>query len=109
MRGSGGFTSLPIVIRFACPEDACALAHLAALDEAPLPPEPLLLAEVGGHIWAALSPRAGAHVADPFQPSADVVELLRQRARQLRDGDGRSPAWSRARIPRLLSRTAPLG
>jgi len=50
------------------------------------PPEapPLLIGERAGQPIAALSLADGAIVADPFVASADVVALLRLRARQLR-------------------------
>jgi hypothetical protein len=92
---------MQVVIRFAYPDDASAIARLAALDEAPVPPAPLLLGEVGGELWAALSPGTNAHISDPFRPAADIVALLRQRARQLdqiREGaHGRSRGVLRAR------------
>ena len=69
-----------LIIRRATPGDATALQRLAALDSrAPLPGD-VLLAESGGHPLAALSLATGAAEADPFTPTADVVELLRRRA-----------------------------
>ena len=54
---------LGITIRFAYPDDDAALRRLAALDSQLLPPGPLLVAEVAGELWAAVSvtgaPRAG--------------------------------------------------
>jgi hypothetical protein len=43
----------------------------------------LLVAEVDGEVRAALSLDTGEAVADPFAPSAALVDLLRTRARQL--------------------------
>ena len=40
----------------------------------------ILIAEVGEELRAALSLSEGSVVADPFHPTADVVELLRDRA-----------------------------
>ena len=74
-----GFT-----IRFAYPDDEPALRRLAALDSQPLPEAPLLVAEVGGELWAAVTiggePRA---IADPFRHTAALVALLRERADHL--------------------------
>lgn len=73
-----------VVIRRADPDDANALERLAQLGEHPLPQEPLLVAEVSGELWAALSVADGAVVADPFRPTVELVALLRARAEQLR-------------------------
>jgi hypothetical protein len=72
-----------VTIRYAADDDAAALARLATLDSARVPFGPLLLAEVGGELWAAVAIRDRAAIADPFRPSGPVVELLRARARQL--------------------------
>ena len=40
----------------------------------------MLLAVVGSEPVAALAVETGAVVADPFRPTADVVELLRRAA-----------------------------
>jgi hypothetical protein len=78
-----------LVIRSAGPADATRLRRLAELDDRPLPPEPLLVAEVDGRLWAAVSLAGLEHIADPFQPSAAVTELAVARARQLRGDTGR--------------------
>ncbi|HEY4825300.1 MAG TPA: hypothetical protein VIH85_00970 [Solirubrobacteraceae bacterium] len=88
--------TLPVVIRFAHPDDAEALAGLASLDEDSVPPEPVLLAEVDGELWAALSLSTHSHVADPFRPSGELLDLLRHRAQQL------CPAPSATRRRRVL-------
>ncbi|MFN0155326.1 MAG: hypothetical protein ACKVUT_13205 [Gaiella sp.] len=73
-----------VVIRHAGADDADALERLAQLGEHPLPQEPLLVAEVSGELWAALSVADGATVTDPFRPTVELVALLRARAEQLR-------------------------
>lgn len=78
---------LELVIRPARPGDTAAIAHLAELDESPVPPPPLLVAEVGGTVWAAVSVHTLQTVADPFRPSGEVVALAVQRARHLCPGD----------------------
>src|SRR5581483_3828948 len=79
----------PIKIRLTGPEDARALHRLAALDSAHVPSGWMLLAEVGDEPWAAVEVRTGAAIADPFRPTADVVELLRMRAAKLRGDEDR--------------------
>ena len=78
-----------VTIRPAHPGDALALARLATLDDKPVPVGKVLLAEVRGEPWAAFEVAGGAHVADPFRPSGELVELLRVRA-ELLQGE-RSP------------------
>ena len=69
--------------RRADPSDAPALRALAQLDSSEPLAEPVLIAETGGHPRAALSLADGAAIADPFHPTADLVELLRVHASQL--------------------------
>ena len=73
----------PVSVRPASPEDADALERLAQLDSVHLPREPLLLAEVGDELRAALSLSDGRVLADPFHPTQQLVELLRARAAEL--------------------------
>lgn len=80
---SGYRRSPAVTIRWSTPDDARSLAILAEIDEAPVPPAPLLLAFVGEELWVALSLSTGAAVSDPFRPSAEVAALVRERARQL--------------------------
>jgi hypothetical protein len=71
----------PIVVRPARPVDAAALHRLAALDSArPLTGE-ILIAVSGGDVAAAMSLDTGAVIANPFEPTAHLVELLRTAAR----------------------------
>jgi hypothetical protein len=79
----------PVTLRFGFPDDAMALARLAALESSAAPAQPVLLAEVAGKLRAAISLSDGAVVSDPFFPSASVVELLRARAGQLTGVDHR--------------------
>ena len=75
---------LGITIRFAYPDDATALRHLAILDSKQVPGGPLLLAEVAGELWAAVSTiDDGPPIADPFRYTAELVALLRERALRL--------------------------
>jgi hypothetical protein len=70
----------PVVIRTAADADRPALIRLAALDSAPELAGPALVAEVGDRIVAALDTATGARIADPFAPTADVLDLLELRA-----------------------------
>lgn len=65
-----------ITFRLATDADAPALARLAGRDSAPLPPGPLLMAEVAGRPAAARSLRDGDSVADPFRPTEHLVRAL---------------------------------
>jgi hypothetical protein len=89
--------TIPLTLRFAFPDDAAAIARLAALDTSDPPPAPLLLGEVGGELQAALSLANGRVIADPFRSTPALVELLRARARQLDPG----PPRRRLRWPRV--------
>jgi len=73
----------PLTVRLACAADWPRLREVAELDSAMLPSAPLLVGERDGRAVAALSLSDGAVIADPFVASADVVALLRLRARQL--------------------------
>jgi hypothetical protein len=74
-------TAPSVLIRAARGSDGPALLDLARLDSALLPHGDLLVAEADGELLAALEPSSGRHIADPFRPTADVVELLRLSAR----------------------------
>ncbi len=73
-----------LTIRLAVPADEAALADLAALDSARAPRGLVLVAEVGGQLWAALSLDDGHAVADPTRPSGELAWLLLERGRRLR-------------------------
>jgi hypothetical protein len=78
--------STGISIRFAGAADREDVRRLALLDSAPVRDGDLLVAEVDGRIQAALPLDGGRPIADPFEPSAELVRLLELRARQLHDG-----------------------
>jgi hypothetical protein len=77
------YPSHNIVIRQSVAEDVRTLAGLAALDSRAELTGPALLAEVDGVARAALDLRDGSVAADPFARTAELVELLRLRARSL--------------------------
>ena len=87
LRATRALLQSTVTLRLGFPDDVPPLARLAALDSAAIPAAPVLLAEVGGELLAALSLADGATISDPFHATAPLLELLRARARQL-DGDG---------------------
>jgi hypothetical protein len=72
-----------LTLRLATSADRAALARLAELEQTAAPAEPVLLGVMMQRPVAALSLRDGTVIADPFTPTAQLVELLRLRARQL--------------------------
>lgn len=94
-----------IAIRLAGRDDQDALRRLAALDEAPVPSGPVLLAIVDGEALAALPLNGAAAISDPFRRTADLVELLRARARHLDHPDS-SFRGARGLLRRLATRAA---
>jgi hypothetical protein len=91
---------LGITVRFAYPDDTAALRRLATLDSKPVPAGPLLVAEVAGELWAAVSvTNEGPPIADPFRYTAELVTLLRERAHRLARGPHRPPAPQRMPRP----------
>jgi hypothetical protein len=73
-----------LTIRMAVSADAAALTRLAQLDSAAPPePVPMLVAEVGGELRAALPLDGRPAIADPFQRTTELVAILAERARQL--------------------------
>lgn len=78
MRGPGD-----MIIRRTIPDDTAALLRLAALDDARALHGDALVAEVDGQIHAAIALSDGRAIADPFRPTAELVDLLKMRAAQL--------------------------
>ena len=96
-----------IVIRPATDSDhdKRALSRLAALDSRRRLRGPALIAEVDGVARAALDLSDGSVAADPFVPTAELVELLRVRAGSL-TATARARTAPRARRGRLPARAA---
>ena len=67
----------PITIRPAYTEDEPAVRRLAALDSAPVPRGPLMLAEVDGELLVAISADGRKAIADPFHRTLELVALAR--------------------------------
>ena len=76
-------TNDTISIRLTTPADGPALTRLAALDGTTVPAGPILVAEREGHLQAALSLTSGDSMADPFVPTAALLDLLRVRVASL--------------------------
>jgi hypothetical protein len=85
--------------------DQAALARLAALDSASPPRGPALIAEADSRILAALPLGSGRPIADPFEPTAELVAMLELRKAQIESAETHSPG---ARLLRSLRRRRPL-
>jgi hypothetical protein len=87
-----------VVIRAARGSDGVALENLARMDsQRPLTGD-VVLAEQDGTVVAAIS--GDRAIADPFRPTADIVELLQARAELLAPSHRRAPR-TRLRLPRV--------
>ena len=85
-------------LRHATAADGRAVAYLAELDEAERLTGSVLVAFDGDRPVAAMSLDDGRTVADPFTRTANVVDLLRVRARQERSGASRRLGLGRLRL-----------
>jgi hypothetical protein len=65
-----------ITIRHSGRDDADDILRLAQLDSTRAPSGEVLLAEAGGELVAAVPLAGGRPIADPFRPTAAIVELL---------------------------------
>ena len=91
-----------ISIRVATDRDATVVEKLAALDSKPALRAPAVVALVDGRPVAAASLSDASVVADPFVPTADVVELLQARvAASTATAKARPPRLPRLGLPRL--------
>src|SRR3954453_3474385 len=92
-----------LVIRVATRFDDAELRRLAVLDSAQPLAGPVIVAQSDGRIDAALSLDDRRTIADPFRPTAGLVDVLRARAARLR-GDEAAPARLR-RLGLIAART----
>src|ERR671924_2215084 len=83
-----------VTVRPSQPADESGLARLAALDSARPLRGPALVAMADERILAALPLGSGRPIADPFEPTAELVALLELRRAQMeradRSGDRRA-------------------
>jgi hypothetical protein len=103
-----------LTIRYAAEGDAEAITGLAQLDSSRPPRGLVLVAEVQGRLWAAISLDDHHAVADPFRPTSELVLLLTERARQLRRAHkgrthGLPRVWPSAPIDGVDPRRTALG
>lgn len=89
-----------VVLRPATMHDADALRRLAELDSSAPLAGPILIAERGGELAAAIEVHGKRAIADPFTQTAGLVSLLRPRAELLR----RAAVGRRRRVLPLLQR-----
>jgi hypothetical protein len=79
-------TTASITLRPAVATDRPALERLATLDSKRLPDGPLLLAASGDRLLALVAEADGSVAADPFERTADAVDMLREwRLRRMPD------------------------
>ncbi|MET0510731.1 MAG: hypothetical protein ABW135_03495 [Thermoleophilaceae bacterium] len=83
-----------ITVRRSVSADRAELERLAALDSASPPRGPALVAESDARMIAALLLGSGRTIADPFEPTAEIVALLELRAAQLREDGRGSHGWT---------------
>jgi hypothetical protein len=91
-----------VIVRPARPADEAGLARLAALDSARPLRGPALVAESGTRLLAAVPLKSGRAIADPFEPTAELVELLELRKEQLGAEKAHEDSGHRSLRARLL-------
>jgi hypothetical protein len=85
------------IVRRSHSGDQVALERLAALDSARPPSGPALIAEADSRILAALPLGWGRPIADPFEPTAELVALLELRRAQIDGAETHSARGGRLR------------
>lgn len=100
------FNHKPIIIRHSTGDDSRVLRDLAHLDSRKPLSDWALIAEVDGTPHAALDLRDGSVAADPFVPTAELVELLHLRAATLLAVNPRARRRTRAAALRHRPRVA---
>ncbi|HEY6775550.1 MAG TPA: hypothetical protein VI122_03485 [Thermoleophilaceae bacterium] len=94
---------LNVTVRPSRPADESGLARLAALDSARPLRGPALVAESDSRILAALPLGSGRPIADPFEPTAEIVALLELRKQQLAEAGRASGGRLRSLLRGSLS------
>jgi hypothetical protein len=90
-----------LTVRRSTSTDRADLVRLAALDSASPPRGPALVAEADSRMLAALPLGSGRAIADPFEPTAEVVALLELRREQI-GGATNASHGRRSRLRGLL-------
>src|SRR3954468_7699494 len=93
--------SSAVVTRHARHDEAGALAALAELDSSRAPRGEVIVADVQGELWAAVSVDDGHAVANPFRPSGALAFRLSGRARELHRAGRHTTRRPRGGRPRL--------
>src|SRR3954453_775596 len=93
-------TSADVVVRYARRDEADALGALARLDSSRAPRGDVLVADVKGELWAAVSLDDGHAIANPFRPSGELTFHLSERARELHGAGQRTTRRPRGGWPR---------
>jgi hypothetical protein len=93
----------PLTIRHATAADFAALERLAALDSRRIPAGELFVAEAEGRLLAAMSLDTGAVIADPFEQTASIVEVLRAHTSAVRPAAPRPVVVADAPVPAATS------
>ncbi len=83
-RRQEAWTEGPVTVRSAYPDDWSVLASLALADGQPPLSTPILVAEAGDQLLAALSLADGRAIADPRRPSGALILQLADAARTRR-------------------------
>jgi len=100
-------TGPEIKIRAAAEHDLSGIARVAGRDTTPLPTGPFLVAQVGDDLRAAISLDDGTVIADPFHRTAELVAMLRIRARAATAGaSDRAVRFERPLRARVAFRSA---
>lgn len=97
-----------VTIRRAFPDDRAGLARLAALDSAPAPAGPALLAVQDGELRAALDLERHVVIADPFRPTEHLAALLRLQGAPAEEPVRRAHPGLRTLLRTVLRPTTPL-
>jgi hypothetical protein len=80
-----------VTVRLAGEQDEASMRRLAERNGSPEPHAPVLVAEAEGKLLAARSLSDGRSIADPFQHTAHLSELLELRAAHLRGARSGGP------------------
>ena len=80
-----------VTVRRSTSADESALTRLAALDSGSPPRGPALVAMADERMLAALPLGSGRPLADPFEPTAELVALLELRRSQIEKADSSAP------------------